>query len=352
MRRDASTFVLCATLVACGGRAELLDFGDAAEDSAPPPDSAPSTDGGIDAEDASIDDSSPPDDSSSPDATDAADSAVPETDADGAGQCTFVFPPTGALIGSANVSGVQNIPSGVTPSGSSILIQRGGPASSCSSDLLLYIADEVPAGSGIYQTLAVAEPLGMDTGFEENVTLTPDGLTIIGLSTGDTGFVTATRSAIGEADFTAAAAGPFAAIVATGGQTLWAPVITADGLAFYYTVRNADGSVNGIYESIRASTSDLFPPGTSMPVEVQNIAQYVTGLTVDRLAIYLEESSVFAAVVLTRASIADPFTNQLAPGPPPLLPGLRPHPIDGCAEVIGTCGSGCSAEGICAWAAE
>jgi hypothetical protein len=399
MRRDALTFVLCATLVACGGRAELLDFGDAAEgadasDAAAPADDAAPIDGGTgDAEDAteidatlddssidatlddsSIDatlddaaDSTAPDDSSLPvdaaDSTapddsslpiDAADSAAPDTgpDAADAGQCTFAFAATGTLIGSANVSGVQNIPSGVTPTGSSILIQRGSAESACSSGLLLYIADEIPAGSGTYQTLYVYPPVGMDTGFEENVTLTADGLSIVGLATGDTSFVASTRSAIGLTDFGSAGAGAFGQVVATGSQTLWGPVLTADGLAFYYTVHDdPSDAVNGIYESVRASTSVPFPPGKRMPAEVQNLAQYVTGLTVDRLTIYLEESSVWGAVALTRASLADPFTNPLAPDPPPVLPGLRPHPVDGCAGVIGTCGSGCSGEGICSWGA-
>jgi hypothetical protein len=418
MRRDALTFVLCATLVACGGRAELLDFGDAADgadasDAAPPAEDAAPIDGGTEgaadamvvidavADDSSIDatltdalvsddssidaapidatladaaDSMPPDDSSPP--IDAADSMAPEDssppidaadsmppedasspidagpDAADAGACTFAFAASGSLIGSANVSGVQNIPAGVTPSGSALLIQRGGAVSACTSNLSLYIADETPAGSGIYQTLYVYPPAGMDTGYEENVTLTADGLTIVGLATGDTRFVASTRSATGLTDFGPASAGSFAQIVATGSETLWAPVVSPDGLAFYYTVHgDSSASVNGIYESVRASTSLPFPPGTRMPAAVQNLAQYVTALTPDRLTIFLEESTVWGTVALTRATVADAFTNPLAPDPPPSLPGLRAKPIDGCGSVIATCGSGCVNEEVCLWAA-
>jgi hypothetical protein len=320
-----------------------------AADSMPPDDSSSPVDAA---------DSMPPDDSSSP--VDAADSAAPEDSstqvdagpdaADAA--CTFAFAASGALIGSANVSGVQNIAAGVTPSGSSILIQRGTSYSECTSGLWLYIADEAPAGSGIYQTLYVYPPAGMDTGYEENVTLGSDGLTLVGLATNDTGFVVSTRSAIGQSDFGPASVGPYAQIVATGSETLWAPVVSPDGLAFYYVVHgDSNASINGIYESVRASTSAPFPPGTRMPAAVQNLAQYVTALTPDRLTIFLEESTVWGTVALTRATVTDPFTNPLAPDPPPSLPGLRAKPIDGCGSVIATCGSGCANEEVCLWAA-
>jgi hypothetical protein len=171
-------------------------------------------------------------------------------------------------------------------------------------------------------------------------------------ATGHDGFLVSTRSAVGQVDFGTPSAGDFTEIAATGTQTLWAPALTADGLAFYYVVQNGpSASVNGIYESLRASTSVPFPKGTRMPAVVQSIAQYVNRLSTDRLEIFLEASARYAAVVLTRASLADPFTNPLAPNPPPVVPGLRTRPLAGCKELIGTCSpvGGCSNERVCTW---
>jgi hypothetical protein len=151
-------------------------------------------------------------------------------------------------------------------------------------------------------------------------------------------------------DFGAATVGDFSEIVATGSQTLWAPAITADRLAFYYVVqKDPTAAINGIYESVRASTGVPFPPGTLMSPAVQSLGQYVTALTVDRLAIFIEDGTVYDTAVLTRASVSDPFSNPSAPSPPPALPGLRMHPVDGCSRIIGSSGSGCSNELIYSW---
>jgi hypothetical protein len=286
------------------------------------------------------------------DATPEADVLEAATDADeGGSHCTWTFSGTGTLMTSINAGYVQNIPAAVTPNGSTILIQRGPTQNVCTIDHLLLVADETSAGSGVYATLQVTPPAGMDTAYEENVTMTGDGLTLIALNAEDTGFLMSTRTATGMVDFGAATAGPFSQIAATGSQTLWAPVISFDGLAFYYVVQNdPTAAVNGIYESVRGSNSVPFPPGTLMPPTVQSLAQYVTGLTADRLAIFLEDKTVFDTNVLTRASVLDPFTNPSPSSPPPTLPGLRMHAIDGCSRLIGSGGSGCVNEEIFSWA--
>jgi len=352
-------YALCTGLVACGARGELFPPGHLDDSDASPPnddsDASPPIDGSpTDAPAASATDAADAGDTSP--AT--ADAEVPDTSpnpppsADPGSTCTFDYDgaaPT--VIPSVNAAGVQNVPAGVTPTASSILIQQGNVGSACEYGLSLLIADQMPPGSGIYQTSPLTLPYGMDTAFEENVTLTSDGLTIIGLNEDDTGFVTTTRSAIGNTDFGPPIPGLFAQIKAAGdGQTLWAPVLSADTLAFYYTVHNdPDAEVNGIYESLRASPSAPFPLGTQMPALIQNVAQYVTALTADRLTIFLEENSVFGTVAMTRATLADPFTN---PNPMPALPGLRIRPINGCAQLLGSCGTaGCSSEQICTWPA-
>jgi hypothetical protein len=257
-----------------------------------------------------------------------------------------------APVVSVNQPGGQNIPAGATPDASTILVQYGGPGG-CSGGLSLYIADETPPGSGAYQIRFVPKLLGADTSHEEGMTLEADGLTIIVLTADHTRFRVSRRSAVGLVDFGLPSAGDFAAIAATGSQSLWAPSISADGLAFYYVVQgDPNASTNGIYESVRAKTSVPFPPGTRMGNDIQAIAQYVNGVSADRLSIFLEESTVFGTVVFSRTSLSAPFTNPLAPNAPPTAPGLRTRPLAGCPALVGSCapqGGGCLGEEVCVW---
>lgn len=243
----------------------------------------------------------------------------------------------------------QSIPAGVTPSAATILVQHGG----CSAGLSLAIADEIPSGSGFYQTFAVPPLPSMDTSFEENVTIAPDGLSIVGLNARDDGFLETTRTAVGAVDFDIPSAGDFAQIEAKGPQRLWAPVLSPDRLAFYYSVKHdPSADVNGIYESLRSSTLVPFAPGTRMSPAIQSEAQYVNAVSGDRLTIFLESTYVYRAVVFTRASVDDEFKNPNAPNAPPVAPGLRAKPIAGCRGTIATCapaGGGCASERVCMW---
>jgi hypothetical protein len=250
-------------------------------------------------------------------------------------------------------AGIQNVPAGVTPSGSTYLVQRG-IGGACSTGLSLFISDEFPAGSGVYQSLAVPPLAGADTTHEEGVTLTSDGLTLIAMNAAGDGFVSSTRSAVGKSDFSAPVTGDFAQIQISGASG-WAPVISADGLAFYYSIvgDTSDGSVsrNGIYESVRESTNVPFPPGTLMPPIVQSYAQYVNGVSTDRLAIFLTAHLAYESAMLTRKHLTDPFENPLAPNPPPKAGGVRARPLAGCTVMVGTysSGGGCSGENVYTW---
>lgn len=262
--------------------------------------------------------------------------------------CTSFDPSaTGELIAGLSVSGEQNVPAGVTPSGSTILFQRGVE---CSSYASLWIADETTPGSRVYQVQAVAPPANMWVTHEEAVTLTADGLTIISPTLDFTAFLSSTRPRLGSVDFGPPSMSDFVNLGVTAPQELWAPVISADGLAFYYVIVNdPSGSVSGIYESVRASTSVPFPPGQLMPPLIQQVGQYVDALSVDRMTMFLEAASpAFNALVLTRSSLEAPFTNPNAPGAPPLLPGLRTRPLANCTVLVGTCSTGgCLGENIC-----
>ncbi len=254
------------------------------------------------------------------------------------------------VLSSVCQSGVQNVPAGMTPNGSTILVQRG-LGGVCSQGLSLFVNDEIPPGSGVYQPLAVPTLAGADTTFEEGVTITPDGLTLIAMNAAHTGFVSSTRSAVGLVDFGAAAAADFAQITTAAPAFAWAPVISGDGLAFYYVIANdPSANRNVIYESVRATTHVPFPAGTPMPPIVQSFAQYVNGLSMDRLAIFLTSANDNQTGMLSRATLTDPFTNPLAPNPPPIAPGLRSRPLAGCTTLVGS-GSpgGCIHESVCTW---
>lgn len=246
----------------------------------------------------------------------------------------------------ANVVGLQDLPAGGTPDGSSLLVQRGF----CSVNLTALVVDELPRGSGLYRQKGIAPIPGIDLTHEEGVTMESDGLTIIAMTADGQGFRAAKRSGAGKVDFTPVADDPFFTLAVTAPQSLWAPAISADGLAFYYTV--VHGPDAGIHESLRPATNVPFPRGTRMPELVQDLAQYVNGVSADHLRLFLELKEGFGAFVLARASQSEPFQNPNAPKPPPSTPGLRSRPLGSCNQLIGTCtpiGGACRGEDVCIW---
>ena len=124
------------------------------------------------------------------------------------------------------------------------------------------------------------------------------------------------------------------------------PVLSADGLALYYKIQDSgDDARDGIYESVRDSTSAAFPVGTRMPELVQRWGS-VTGVAPDRLTLFV--TSDFGTQLLTRASTNEPFAEHGDARP---ASAYRIAPIGGC-QLIGTCEpGGCWREDICIWSA-
>src|ERR1700722_16338870 len=155
IRTIGIAFGLCAGLVACGAIEGLGsppfvsdDGPDGALDALSMPDIF-AQDGGPDvaadvASDVTIDVTA----DVAPDVTPEADvlEAAPDAN-EGGPQCTWTFSGTGTLMTSINAGYVQNIPAGVTPDGSTILLQRGNTTPFCEYNLLLLVADETSAGS-------------------------------------------------------------------------------------------------------------------------------------------------------------------------------------------------------------
>jgi len=262
----------------------------------------------------------------------------------------LTFGTTGTPIASVDVAaGTQNIVAAVTPTGSAMLILRGTP---CGPTYTAFIADATTPGSLTYTVAKFTGPVGLDINNEEQQTLTADGLTIIATNPAGTAFVASSRSAAGMTDFGAPSGSDYANLTAGTGETLFGPAISADGLAFYYTVKGGTGpdggAVTPIYESVRASISDPFPAGTLMPAPVTDY-YYVTAVSSDRMALFVQQG--FSMSVLTRTSVTQPFVNPNAPAASPILPGFRTAPVAGCKTLVGTCNGGCSNESICTYPA-
>ena len=239
----------------------------------------------------------------------------------------------------------QDAITGLTPDGKTVLSQRR--QSSCGTPFLLLIADTIGVATTVTDLSANASLASLRIASEGNLALTSDGLSIIGVTTAGTGFAASKRSALGATDFAPVSAADFAALGVTPPRSLGFPAISGDSLAFYYVISgDPDPAKNGIYESVRTSASVAFPAATRLPEDAQAY-ESVTATSSDRMTLFLQTHS-FSMVVLSRTSLAQPFANPNAPGPPPTVPGLRTRPLGDCTALVGTCTvGGCPGEETC-----
>lgn len=203
----------------------------------------------------------------------------------------------------------------------------------------LLIGDSNDAGFVVTDLSAQPALAPMGTDQDGMVTLTGDGLTIIGTSDDGSYFLQASRAAIGSTVFGPVSNTVFAALNVNAPTRIDFPVISNDGLAIYFRRINSANSIdNGLYESVRASKDVPFPAATKMPGGVQGYAA-VMGISSDRMAIFVENNAAQMAA-LTRKSVKDPFANPSAPAPPPVLPGFHTRPLSDCQTVFATDTSG------------
>ena len=238
--------------------------------------------------------------------------------------CGNDFTATGTPVTSASIAGVQDALLGASADGKSILFLRA-TATCVGSGSTLYIGDD-PTGSLNYtnQSISAVANLATFEKTEETMTLTAEGLTVIGAITGG-GLRSSTRSAAGAVDFGAPSETMFSTIDAnlpTGAVLSW-PLMTADGLAFYYRVDGATPSAaDGIYEALRTSTASPFALGVLMPAAVQAFTA-ISGMSTDRLTVFVTVG--FGTSIMTRESLNDPFS---APAPAPTAaPGATYHRV-------------------------
>lgn len=234
-----------------------------------------------------------------------------------------------------------------TPDGSTLIYIPSG--ATCGA-FRTVIADETTPGTYTQQDITMLlSDAGVYTG-QDGHTLTTDGLTLIARDAGSTRWLALTRSAKGQIDFGSPSATTFDAInaqlAALGGtRSFAAPVISADGLQFLYSISNpSDPQGFEIYSSVRTSTSMPFPPGTPLaaPIDEYSIA---TALSSDRLTLFVFFG--FQGRVFTRNSTTAEFSNPNAPADPPLLPNWQHKVFADCSKMVATASpGGCANEDV------
>jgi hypothetical protein len=268
--------------------------------------------------------------------------------ADGSG--AFAFAASGTPIASLSVSGVQEAMLGASTSGTTVLMLRASSTPACVGfGSALFVADDsIGTGSYVLHGLSGVANLASFVANEETMTISGDGLTIVGVDNLGR-LASASRSAIDATDFATPSVAMFDAVNASipaGGGVSW-PVLAVDGLALSFTVAGAAAGQNGIYEAVRASTSVAFSAAVLMTGDVQSYLA-ISGISTDGMTAFVA-TSTYSTEILTRTSSMDTFA---APVPAPSAPGnaWRVVPIAGCAKVIGTCEpGGCTNEDICVW---
>lgn len=259
---------------------------------------------------------------------------------------------SGTIVTSLSAGGSQDALLGVSSSAASVLYLHAAAGTCVPSGATLLIGDATTVALPTPPTYttkdlsAVANLAGFSKQ-EQSMTLSGDGRTIIGVDTAGRAFLTSTRSALAQTDFTLAAEGPFAAVNAAvpAGAKLAYPVQSADGLAFYWQVGGATNtSMNGLYEALRSLTSAPFAAGQKMPAAVQAF-EAITGISSDRMTLFVTAS--FTTSTLSRNSLQDPFgASTIAP---PAM-AFRVTPVTDCSSIFGTCEpGGCQGETICIW---
>jgi hypothetical protein len=255
----------------------------------------------------------------------------------------------GTQVASVNTAGQQAPLLGASKTGQSLLFLQPTASACVGGGSALMIGDEAVAGSPPYVNRNISGLANL-VGFsraEETMTLTADGLTIIGVGTSGRNFLASHRTAVGMTDYTLALEGDFATLngtIPSPGSLAW-PVISADGLAFYYSLSGAtDTTLNGTYESVRASTGVPFPAATKMPAEVQAFWS-LTGMSSDRMTAFMGLN--YGTQLMTRNSLSAPFTAPATSSPPGQA--WRVVPIAGCIAIGTSEPGGCANEKISTW---
>lgn len=260
-----------------------------------------------------------------------------------AAQCASLAFPNMTLATTINADNVQDALGAVSTDGLSVIDQRRN----CATSFTTLLIDNLGINT-------VTIDLGASAAFsstslhtaEGTFGMSGDALTVVGVNTTSTGFVSSTRPAKGSTSFPLATNSLFVNNTATPPAVVIHPTLSPDGLRFYYVVRNDPNVlVNGIYEAIRTSTAVPFPSGVKLGGDVQSSFDLVTAVSADGMTLFGQKG--FAMSALSRRSLKQPFTNPNAPAAAPAVPGFRTRPFGDCAMLLGTCTGGCNNEQTC-----
>ena len=260
--------------------------------------------------------------------------------------CGNTFVTVGVPLANLNTMNRQASLLGVSSDASSVLYLAA--TTGCVANGANLILAERAGATYMLDDITTVPALSAFSKQEETMTVTADGLTLVGVDSTNARFLASTRSAPGVLDFRTAAAGDFATInssIPAGASVLW-PLESVDGLAFFYKVLNATpASVSGIYESVRTSTAEPFPVGTKLDPLVQTF-EAISGISSDRLTAFVGLN--YHTQILTRSSPTSAFEFPATSSPPGFA--FRITQLAGCATLVGTCEpGGCTGEVVCTW---
>jgi hypothetical protein len=248
---------------------------------------------------------------------------------------TASFAGSQGAIDGVTVLGRQHVLLGTTPSASTILLLRSAIAS-CSSDRMwLYDGNFI---SGVYDGVEIHD---LFAGFtpavsldEEQVTLTPDGLTVVATLADRSGFVASSRSGVGNVDFATPTDGWFVQVndpVAVHGS----PTISNDGLSLFFVRGGVLMEARRPHGGAPFGTASALPGAASGQINDGTFWE-VTGATADRLTLFVSKN--YTTHVFVRDSLdATPVSLSTAGA----IGGIwRAQPLDRCGLLLGTLGSG------------
>ena len=261
---------------------------------------------------------------------------------------TFNYQST--AFASFSITGAEEVIVAASASGQSIAYARSSPAGTCEA-FSVYLADETAPDSGAYTSRDITSWITTNGIFHatgEMAALSGDGLTFVVFSADQTKIESAKRSALQLIDFGTPSTADFVTIngfVAGTAGKFRAPTISADGLELYYTINGISTAADGIYRSVRASTTVPFPAGQRVAALTTDY-EYVSGISSDRLTLFLFKS--FGSYVFTRLSTSADWSNPNAPAAPPAIGGWDHKPFPDCRTLVATAAAtgGCNNQDI------
>jgi hypothetical protein len=194
-----------------------------------------------------------------------------------------------------------------------------------------------------YDTVDLTVQASGDAGppFSSRSTITFDGTALILTTPAGDAFRQAPLTGLTLGPVTVGPFGPINNSLPTG-AVLLSPVISSDGLTFYFAIATAPSATpQGAYSASRFTTSDDFGVGVLLPVDIQAF-WYPTGVAADGRTLFVERN--FQSYTVSRCQPSDPWTvlSLFHDGGLglPLTHYWEARPAADCSFMLTTCGPG------------